>query len=219
MKADRVLLTVGRSYCCYLKAPAGSDCFLDDACFDFYLRRLLERGGAFRLRLHAYCLLPNEAFLLFTPITPFALSDCLKSVNACYGDYFRERYRRPARVFPRLRAVSSLNSDAAFLDCQKYLEREGARRFGLTHPGAYHWSSYSRHAFTSDSTARVSNVCRGLSAHKATRSYLGAGAAALSNYREFIAKDFSASYFHYLSVRLRYGKPIGSERLIARKAA
>lgn len=212
------LLTAGKTYCCYLRAPAGGSCYIDDACFDFYLRRLLVRSAAYRVRMHAYCLLAQEVFLLVTPATPFAVSDWLKSVNACYGDYFSERYHRPARVYPKRRATSVINGTAAFLDCQKFLETEGSRRNGLTHPGAYHWSSYTRHAFVCDRKSNPADNSAALSPHRATRDFLQSGATRLHNYREFIAQEFSLPYLHYLSVCLRHGRALGP-RPGARKSA
>jgi len=202
-------LVPGTTYCCYLKSPSGNFCFLDDSCCDFYLRRLLARSLGFRIQLHAYCLLADEALLLLTPLTPFAVNDWLRSVNHCFGEYFRQRYRRPARVYPKLRAASEIYSDAAVLDCQKFLELEGARIRNLEHPGEHHWSSYSSHAFGTGRGIDLEDERHGLSPHRATGDYLLTGVHRLHDYREFIARGFSEAYHRYLSVHLRHGKPIG----------
>lgn len=210
MSVPNCNLTPGTTYCCYLKSLPGSRCFLDDSCCDFYLRRLLARSAGFRVQLHAYCLLPDEALLLLTPLTPFAVGDWLGSVNYCFGEYFRQRYRRPARVWPKFCAISTLYSDAAVLDCQKFLELEGARVRQLAHPGEHHWCSYSRHAFGSSRSGGLDNIQHRLAPHRATAAYLAAGTRRLHEYREFIASGFSESYCRYLAVRLRHGKSIGS---------
>lgn len=217
MSAQNRNLTPGRSYCCYLKSPPGNTCFLDDSCCEFYLRRLMARSSGFRVRLHAYCLLTDEALLLLTPLTPFAVRDWLGSVNFCFGEYFRQRYRRPARISPLLRAVSVMRSDAAVLDCQKFLELEGARVHKLKHPGEHHWSSYSYHAFGSGSD--LDDKQHVLSPHPATIGYLHNKAGSLHSYREFIARGFSDSYQRYLSVGLRHGKPIGASSRYSSVAA
>lgn len=209
MSAPKRNLTPGTTYCCYLKSLPGSCCFLDDSCYDFYLRRLLARSAGFRVQLHAYCLLPDEALLLLTPLTPFGVNDWLGSVNHCFGEYFRQRYRRIVRVWPKVRAISTLRSDAAVLDCQKYLELEGARVRQLAHPGEHHWSSYSRHAFGGTRDGGVDNRQHRLAPHRATAAYLSAGTQRLHEYREFIASGFSESYCRCLGVRLRHGKSIG----------
>lgn len=205
-------LTPGNTYCCYLKSPPGSVCFLDDTCCDFYLRRLLARSACFRVQLHAYSLLTDEAMLLLTPLTPFSVNDWLCSVNHCFGEYFKQRYRRPAPIYPMLRAVTLIRSDAAVLDCQKFLELEAARILKLEHPGEHHWSSYSCHAFGNGRSADLEVKQVGLSPHRATRRYQLPGTNGLHDYREFIARGFSESYHRYLSVRLRHGKPIGVSR-------
>jgi len=202
-----------------MKSPPGNVCFLDDSCYDFYLRRLLARSAGFRVQLHAYFLLDDEVLLLLTPRTPFAVSDWLRSVNYCFGEYFRQRYRRPTRVCPRLRAVSEIRGDAAVLDCQKFLELEGSLKLGLEHPGEHHWSSYSRHAFGISHGAGAGDSSHSLSPHRATADYLSAGVEMLYEYREFIARGYTESYHRYLSVRLRHGKPIGVSKRRAPVAA
>jgi|GEM_PF-6231009 len=147
MTMQTMTLEPGSSYCCYFSAANGLSCFIDDDCYEFYLRRLEALCNRLSLRLHAYCLLEHEVFLLITPMTPRALKFCIDSVSRSYGEYFKQRFNRPSLVFPKFRCATRIGSDAAFLDCQKYLEIEGMHKLNLCHPGAYHWSSYTQHAF------------------------------------------------------------------------
>ncbi len=196
-------------YCCYLSAPAGNVCFIDAACCEFYLRRLLMRSRGFGIRLHAWCLIGGETYLLLTPHSELGLRNWIASVNRCFGEYFGQRYLRAIRIFPKLRALSRIQGDMALLNCQKFIEWEGARQSGFDHPGEYYWSSYSRHAFGSIRGSTGADYYSSHTPLPAMREQFAPGAAGRSEYREFVAQHFSEPCERFLRVSVTHGKPLG----------
>lgn len=198
-----------RSYCCYLKGAMGSLCFIDDYCYEFYLQRLQARSHWFGVSLHAWALLPNEVFLLITPLSRSAIARWTDSVNGCFGDYFQQRFERSLRVFPSLKAISGIHGAAAVLNCQKFIEREGSQQAGFDHPGKHHWSSYSYHAFGSQSDLNGSGRVHKTS-HPVMHATFGNDIGSKQRYRQFIASGFSEPSRRFLRRSLTQGKALGS---------
>lgn len=179
MPPSKLPHTAGRAWFVVNRAKVEGPAFFDDACLDFFQLRLLNSLRVFHVRLHAYVLLPTEAWLLLSPDLPKSLFSLLDYANGCYSDYFNERFGRHGAVFPNRPSLAIIDSARLLLECQQMMERWPLAHGGASHPGLYAWSSYSFNAFGCSS--------RFLSRHSFFREYIASGVDALQRYREAIA--------------------------------
>ena len=195
----------GQTYVVYQKGRRFCTSFYDDSCYRYYTLRLLNSVNNYHVKLHAYCLLRNELFLLVTPGTPTGIGRLLCSLNRSYSEYFTLRFNRPGEVFPGCHWHSLIQGASLILDCQKFIERAAPDSEGLSHPGSYRWSSYCANAFGGKS--------RHLVPHKAFVDFLSRAPNPHRRYREFIALPFSEAYALYLVNALKFGKAPGKRLL------
>lgn len=188
------LLPAGRSYGCHLAAITCGDCFIDAACFQFYRRRLLQRAASYHVRLHAYCLLPDSVLLLATPLSPTGLGALLESLADCYGRYFELRFGRSRRVFSKQLDCVWLDSHAAVIDSQRFLERVGINNHSSSNPGCYHWSSYNHYALLNREPPLV--------LHEAWQSTLGHGSDSPATYRTLLNRPLTTE--RYIQMQRRF---------------
>lgn len=186
----RHLLQPGVTYACRMAAITCGECFVDDSCFEFFLRRLVSRAPGYRVNLHAYCLLPREVLLLATPMTPQGVSGLLQSVASCYGRYFALRFDRSRRVFSTRLHCLPLENPQSVIEIQRLMERLGINNDRRHCPGRYHWSSYSEHALGGRQTPLI--------LHSAWRRVIPAGIPALAAYRQRLACPIPEHRYHSL---------------------
>ncbi len=193
-------LIAGKTYFAVLKEGTANTGFYDEACREFYLRRLLHCLGGYQVKLHAYLLEPNQVLLLVTPLTPTGFGSLLRFLNHSYSGYFSTRFSRPVRVWRDAAAVCLLPSQKLVLDSQKFIERFPLRSKSHRHPGEHQYSSYCSNSFC--------HRPQYLAQHPAFKLFLGRGPQSLNRYREFVATPFAASYYLFLESRLMLGRPL-----------
>jgi len=188
-------LQPGLAYGCRMAAVTCSDCFIDSGCFDYFLKRLLSRAPSYRVVIHAYSLLPREVILLATPHTPQGISGLLQSVAVCYGRYFQLRFDRSRRVFNNWLRCISLESPAAVIEAQRFMERIGINNHPDHCPGQHHWSSYSEFG--------LGGRCSPLVLHPAWQAILPSGPRSLAAYRAQLAVPIARERYRQLQLRFR----------------
>jgi len=176
------------------RAKVGGPAFFDEICFNYYQIRLLNSLKVYHVRLHAYVLLPTEAWLLLTPEMPRSLFSMLDYVNGCYSEYFNERFGRKGAVFPARPHLAVIDSAQRLFDCQRLIESWPFAEGKVDHPGLYPWSSYTFNAFGGQS--------RFLSRHRFFREYLAATDNAFQRYRQAIATPLDPAFRARLEQRL-----------------
>ena len=196
----RKTLKTRSTYFTVIKPRTEGTGFFDDACKEFYLCRLLHCQHAFQIKLHAYLLLDQQIFLLFTPQTPSSFHSFLSYLNRVYNDYYLVRFERKVKVWRGAPLISLLPSDKLVLDCQKFLERFTLKAENNNHPGEYLYSSYCSNAF--------SVIPKPLIRHKAFIQFLRKEVGSLGSYRDFIATPFRVQYEYFLQSRLLEGRPL-----------
>ena len=193
-------LIPGKTYFAAIKQKTFGTGFFDDACKEFYLRRLLNCQNAFQVELHAYLLMKKDIFLIFTPLTPSGFDSFVGFLNASYSRYYLIRFARGVLAWQNKPLVCRLPSDNLVLDCQKFVERY-VLEFGIeNHPGEYGYSSYCANAFTH----KLSFLKR----HRAVRQFISIETNGLQRYRDFVAKPFREEYERFLQSRLLCGQPL-----------
>ena len=93
MKTKTKVYSAGKTYFVVLKERTSSTGFYDDACYAFYLLRLMHCLNSYRVKLHAYLLRPKEIWLLITPGTPTGFDSLQRFLNRAYSDYFNNRFK------------------------------------------------------------------------------------------------------------------------------
>lgn len=186
----------------YLRFQTCSTAFVDSACYEFARLRLLHRAAAHGVQLHAFAILPRELFLLGSAAGHEAVLSLLGSLVTSYRDYFNLRFRRYQEKMTAPVKIAELQDYRSVLACQKFLDTEAVRQLDITHPGRFHWSSYSYYAF--------GGAPRLLVPHPALGQLVGAGGDRPAAYREFIAREFEPAFVRYLAMRLRHGIAINS---------
>ena len=182
MPASNQSHRAGHTYFVSVPCAAVGHGFFDDACCKYYLIRLLNSLNNYHVRLHAYCLLHDEIFLLLTPGTVTGISNLLAHLNLAYSNYFNRRFRRKARVWSDSVFSYELDRDDLVLFAQKYVERLPVTRKLVLHGGVYKWSRYCCNAFGGSRLF--------LSPHPAFLRYLGSRTGnAFEQYRAFIARN------------------------------
>ncbi|MCI5106710.1 MAG: hypothetical protein MRY76_08365 [Pseudomonadales bacterium] len=173
------------------------DAFLDRACFEFYITRLLQRCRPHGIRLHAYCIMQKEILILATAVNCSATAALLGSLDSSYRDYFNLRFSRHLRRISGSIQRCALLDDASVLEAQKYVETQACRELNLQHPGAWHWSSYNANAFGGQT--------RGLVRHRALAVYLSQQQSSHGRYRQWLAEGFSTARLAWLDKQLNRG--------------
>ena len=168
--------------------------FFDETCRDYFQLRLLNCLKVYNVQLHAYTLLPNEAWLLLTPSMPKSMFSMLAFVNDCYSEYFNERFARNSAVFQSRPFLAIIDNAQLFLDCQKMIERWPLASGAVDHPGLYRWSSYTANAF--------GGRHQFLTRHPWFDQYIATTESPLERYREFIAEPFDPAQLAALEQRL-----------------
>ena len=196
--------TPGQTYFVLVKGKTSTTGFYDDACFEFYLLRLLNCLHIYQVKLHAYLLQEKEIWLLLTPATPIGINSLLRHLNQSYSLYFNTRFERSIKVWSNSPVSCLIPGEKLALDSQKFIEMEPVRAKHVSHPGEYLWSSYCVNSFSSSS--------RYLSAHEAYRKYLRDRKNCFSQYREYIARPFTNAYYLFLASRLLCGLPLQKRR-------
>lgn len=120
--------------------------FYDEACYRYYLTRILNCSSSFEVSLHAYALFENEVLMLCTPMSLIEQKLFLKFLNASYSEYFNARFERTGKVWSNGYRIRRLEARSAMV-FQKYIESEAVSRGITKHPGAYEWSSYCSNCF------------------------------------------------------------------------
>lgn len=209
MSTTRSLVS-GKAYFAVIKQGTTGTGFFDDACKEFYLRRLLSCQNAYRVQLHAYLLLEEELFLLFTSFTPSGFDSFVRFLNKSYSSYYSIRFARTVRAWRDEASICLLPSDKLILDCQKFVERYVVDLGREVHPGRYRYSSYCANAFTLKST--------GLKRHQVLARLLAEKSNDLQKYRDFIAAPFRIQYQFFLRGRLLSGRPLLNHKTASRLA-
>jgi putative transposase len=202
----------GPAYYVYQRGRSGNLCFFDEACCDYYLRRLTCSLKAYGIILHSYVLLPDELQLLVTPYSCSGILRLLGSLGSDYSGYFRNRFNRDCSLGRSSPALTPLRDDGNLvLDCQKYIELAPVRRKLVDNPGEWTWSAYRINAFGGHDGR--------LSAHAQYRRLVETAVNPFQAYRDFIAEPLSASQRAFMEHRLRLAYPVrGWNRLAANSA-
>ena len=112
----------------------------DYAAFEKILQEVQERNG---IRITAYCLMPNQVYLLLWPREDGELSEALRWITVTHTQRWHA-HRRTAGTGPvyqgRFKSFP-VQTDAHFLTVARYIERNALRAKLVERAEAWRWSS------------------------------------------------------------------------------
>jgi putative transposase len=115
--------------------------FLGPPDYEAYLENLGEFRAQFRVRVHAYCLMPNHVHLLLDPAQEEGLARLMKHVAGRHAARWNRRAGRCGAVWQGRYYSSLVDREAYHLVCGRYIERNPVRAGIAADPAAYPWSS------------------------------------------------------------------------------
>lgn len=117
-------------------------CFSSESDYLFYLAQLHDSVRRTACSLHAYVLMSNHVHLLLSIPDAVALASLMKSAGQRYAQYLNDRSGRSGAVWEGRYKSSLVQTEAYFLECQRYIELNPVRAGMVAFPGNYRWSSY-----------------------------------------------------------------------------
>jgi len=121
-------------------------CFLSDADYLEYRRRLASASKRFEVSIHAYVLMTNHVHLLASSHSAHGVPKLMQSVGGGYVRSFNARHGRTGTLWDGRYFSSPVGSDAYFWNCHRYIELNPVRAGIVDVPGSYRWSSNSSNA-------------------------------------------------------------------------
>jgi REP element-mobilizing transposase RayT len=113
----------------------------DEADRQRFVATLADTVTQYRVRCHAWVLMPNHYHLLLE--TPEAnLSAALRHLNGVYTQAFNRRHRRVGHLFQGRFTAILVEKERYFLALCRYLVLNPVRAQLVRHPRAWRWSSY-----------------------------------------------------------------------------
>ena len=173
-----------RTFYAVQKGTLSEPLFVDEACYHYYLNRLLNSLRAFRLQLHTYVLLPREVRFLISPYSGSGLVLLMESVATDYGEYFYNRFNRISPLTGSNPVLQRVGKGDQVLNCQKAIELAPVREQLVNMPGEYPWSGYRINAFGGHSNPVIM--------HHQYRAYCYKSNHPFQRYRDFVAATSSA---------------------------
>jgi hypothetical protein len=199
----------GSTYCVHMQGIASGGAFVDEYCRQHFLIRLFSALQPYQVKLHAYTVLENEAYLLVTPSLRTGLSAMVSAVQANFGEYYQTRFERNSIPISKNIRASEVSGYELTLHCQKFIERLALDIGSSDLVGTWQWSSYTANGFG----------CRPryLTLHKHYLRFLAEKLRPYPGYRSYIAAPLEPKFHAYLLSRIRSGKPI-TKRIGVRKS-
>jgi putative transposase len=116
--------------------------FLSDDDYRAYLERLEHYRTKFRVRIYAYCLMPNHVHLLleigFAPLGKF-----MQGLQQSYTQYFNRRYRKVGHLFQGRYKAIICEKDKYLLALVRYIHLNPVRGRLATRPERYFYSGHN----------------------------------------------------------------------------
>jgi putative transposase len=120
--------------------------FADDQDRRAWLERLQTWLAPFRVRLHAYVLLPSQARLLLTPEDAHGLPRLIQAVGRAYVRYFNRRHGRSGTLWEGRYRATVLQPDRYMLACMMLLDAAPVAAGLAARAADYPWSSHAHYA-------------------------------------------------------------------------
>lgn len=182
-------------------------CFLTEADYSEYLRRLASASRKFEVAIHAYVLMSNHVHLLASAKTAHGVGKLMQSVGGGYVRGFNARHGRTGTLWDGRYYSCPVGTDAYLWACHRYIELNPVRAGMVNAPGDYRWSSFSRNA--------LGHVDHVVTPHPAYLALAAGNESAASRYREMFAVELADAVIAELREKLKNERAFGAEEFLA----
>lgn len=114
--------------------------FLDDADYQFFLKRLLSLKDKYDHSLYAFCLMPNH-FHLSIQTRKVPISKIMSSLATSYSMYFNRKYKHFGPVFQNRYKSILVENDSYFMELSRYIYLNPVKAGLVSDPVEYDHSS------------------------------------------------------------------------------
>jgi putative transposase len=182
-------------------------CFLANADYSEYLRRLAKASQKYAVAVHAYVLMTNHVHLLVTPATAHGVAKLMQSVGTGYVRSFNARHGRTGTLWDGRFYSAPVDSDRYFWGCHRYIELNPVRAGMVARPGDYKWSSYAANAHGKPDPV--------VTPHSSYLALAGSLAKARADYRQMFANQLVEADLEAIRNSVRNGRAYGREEFFA----
>ena len=175
--------------------------FFTDTDRNVYLDLLRTAAEHARLRVLAYCLMPNHVHLVAIPDEPQALAVALRRAHGRYAHYLNARRDRSGHLWQNRFFSCALDHKHLFV-ALSYVERNPVRALLVEAPEQFRWSSAEAHLGGEDP--------RGLLDMAFWREVGGA-----ARWRRLLATPEELAMMRSLQRGTFSGRPVGDEAFVA----
>jgi putative transposase len=182
-------------------------CFLANADYSEYLRRLARASQKHAVAVHAYVLMTNHVHLLVTPATADGVAKLMQSVGTGYVRSFNARRGRTGTLWDGRFYSALVDSDRYFWGCHRYIELNPVRAGMVARPGDYKWSSYAANAHGKPDPV--------VTPHASYLALAGSLAKARANYRQMFANQLVEADLQAIRNSVRNERAYGREEFFA----
>jgi len=117
--------------------------FRDDEDFEFYANNIRSLKLVHKLKLYAYCLMPNHIHIIVDPVNEVSnISAFMKSLAIRQTRFFNSKYSRSGTLWESRYISSPVEAERYLLACCRYVEMNPVRSKRVNQPMEYLWSSY-----------------------------------------------------------------------------
>lgn len=116
--------------------------FIDREDYERFFKTVLRYKKKFKMKIYAYCFMPNHFHLLVDPPEKALLKKFMHGLNMSYAQYFNYKYRKCGHLWQDRFKSFVVSKDSYILNCVNYIEYNPVRAKIVEKPEDYEWSSY-----------------------------------------------------------------------------
>jgi len=175
------------------------DTFFCDDDYRYYLQLMAAWCSKYRVKIWAYCLMPNHVHLIAVPESEDGLRRAIGEAHRRYTRQINFREKWKGHLWQG-RFSSFLMDEKHLLTATRYVELNPVKAGMVSTPEEYRWSSAKAHMEGRDDTLVTVKPLLGM----------------VEGWRQFLSGDVSGDEYELLRKHERTGRPLGSKSFIKR---
>ena len=189
-----------------LQGIEGRQLYFEEQDYQYFHDCLDAAAYNYRLKLHAYVLMPDHVHILATPANADSVSRSIQSIGRNYVQYFNESYDSTGTLWESRYRATVIEPKAYLLACSQYIETNPVRSGLVDRPQDFRWSSYAHNA-----QAKTDEMFTDATEYKK----LGASAKERARaYRALFRKPLSDELVESITTSAMKGWALGDARFI-----
>ncbi len=186
----------------------GQDIFHQEQDYQYFHDCLEAAAFNYKLRIHAYALLPDHVQVLASPGKTDSISRTIQSIGRNYVQYFNEAYDTEGTLWDGRYRATVLDDKPYLIICSRYIETEPVRAGLVDRPRNYDWSSYRHNAL-----AQLDPM---ISAHREYQRLGATPAERARSYRALFKQKLPGECIATITDSVLKGWALGDARFAAR---